>query len=160
MPAPPWQACGWVRLSLGFREPSANPEKIPQEVTPNQKDRGPAWIYHRRGKTLSPRWWIRSLFPYHCVSEVPPRPFLRGEMTHFQQGCRLAGSFSLSLTKLTPISSCNTKEWKPLWLGLTWHKFTISAFSHRFCVLPMRDTPIYYAQLIWGISQPFKQKYF
>lgn len=73
MPAPPWQDCGWVRLSLGFREPSVHPEKIPQEVTPNHKDAGPAWIYHRRGKTLSPWWWIRVLFPYRSVSEVPPR---------------------------------------------------------------------------------------
>ena len=37
------------------------------------KTAGPAWIYHRRGKTLSPRWWIRGLFPHHRDSEVPPR---------------------------------------------------------------------------------------
>lgn len=34
---------------------------------------GPTWIYHRRGKTLSPPWWIRGLFPHRSVSEVPPR---------------------------------------------------------------------------------------
>lgn len=37
------------------------------------KAAGPAWIYHRRGKTLSPQWWIKGLFPYRNVSEVPPR---------------------------------------------------------------------------------------
>lgn len=95
---------------------------------------GPTWIYHRRGKTLSPPWWIRGLFPHHSVSEVPPRaipwwwndPLSVGLQTSQKTLPRLSqntqatrSSFSGSLTEVTPVSSCNMKEWKPLWW--VWH---------------------------------------
>lgn len=91
MLAPPWQNCGWVRLSVGFsgnllwiQRKSLRKSRLTRETA------RAAWIYQRRGKTLSSSGWMRGLFPHRSVSEVPPRATPRWWNDPFSAGCRLA----------------------------------------------------------------------
>lgn len=129
MPAPPWQDCGWVRLSLGFREPSVNPEKIPQEVTPNHKGcRASVNLSQERKNTISPRMNKGSVpLPQHLWSATQSHSSVvkwptfsqaagsLGDSASLQKTQATRSSFFISLTEVTPISFCNMKEWKRLW---------------------------------------------
>lgn len=55
------------------------------------KAAGPACIYPRGGKTLSPPGWIRVCSLTAVCLKCHPAPFLSGEVTHFLLGCRRAG---------------------------------------------------------------------
>lgn len=172
MPAPPWQDWGWVRLSLGFREPSVIQRKSLRKSRLTIKAAGPAWIYHRRGKTLSAPWWIRGLFPHHSVSEVPPRAIPQRWNDPLSLGCQLAGrlwlsseglgnplQFSISMTEVTPVSPCTMKEWKSFWW--VWHNTNSASLTYLttsvFCQL---EALLYRnALLIWGTDGHFRQKW-
>ena len=55
------------------------------------KAAGPACVYHRGGKTLSPPGWMRVCSLTAAGLKFLPVPCLGGEVTHFLLGCRLAG---------------------------------------------------------------------
>ena len=127
MPVPPWQACGWVRLSLVLREPSVNPEKIPQEVTPNHKGcRASVHLSQGRKNTISPGM-NKGLFPHRSVSEVPPSaippwwsdPLSAGLQASWRL-CLSSGDLGhtvwllCSLTEVTPMTSHNMKQCRRL----------------------------------------------
>lgn len=132
MPAPPWKACGWVRLSLVLREPCVNPGKIPQEVTPNHRG---YWarvnLSQGRKNTISPMM-NKGLFPHRSVSEVPPSAIPQWWSDPLSAGLQARWRLCLSsedlgnvvqplcsLTEVIPMSSHSMKECKPLWW--VWH---------------------------------------
>lgn len=155
MLTPPWQNCGWVRLSLGF---SGNllwiQRKSLRKSCLTRKTAGAAWIYQRRGKTLSSSGWMRGLFPHHSVSEVPPRATPRWWNDPFSAGCRLAAktacqNFQPPCPLLHFLSWSHSVSFSPWRNGKLFDGSDMTQIEH-FCSassdlsLPASDTPMHY----------------
>lgn len=168
-PAPPWQACGWVKLSVGFREPSVNPEKIPQEVTPNHKD---GWagvnLSQERKNTISPVMNKGSVPSPPCLwsatqslsSAVKWPTFGRAAgWLGDRHGSEDTWASLFPPLKSLPPAPAPRRNGNHADGSLTRHKLPISAFSGPSVFCSWRHTPISNALLIWGSSEHFKQRW-